>query len=85
MYLHLGGDVTVSMKDIIAIIDIDSKIPQINKDFLKTAEEEGFIIKTSKDKPKTFIIAEVNGKSKVFLSQISSATLLKRTDCISSI
>lgn len=86
MFLHLGGDVTVQTKDIIAIIDIGSKnISKITKEFLKTAEEEGFIKKTSEDKPKSVILAEINKKSRVFLSPISTTTLLKRSAFIEDI
>ena len=43
MVLHLGGDTVVSMKNIIAILDIKTAyLSRINKEFLTTAEE-GFI------------------------------------------
>ena len=43
MYLHLGQDVSVSSKDIIAILDLENTtISKITREFLKTAEEEGF-------------------------------------------
>lgn len=86
MFLHLGGDITIPMKDVIAIIDIRAKNKsKITKDFLKTASEEDFIEKTSEDEPKTFVVAEVNKKSKVFLSPISSSTLNKRAGFIEEI
>ncbi len=85
MFLHLGGNTTVAIKDIIAIIDISSKNPKITQEFLKTVEEEGFIEKTSDDDPKSVIITEINKKSKVFLSSISSSTLYKRTGFINDI
>lgn len=85
MFIHLGGTVTVLLKDVIAIIDISQKTPKITQEFLKTAEEEGFIEKTSDDQPKTIIVAEINKKSKVFLSPISSSTLFKRTGFIEEI
>ena len=48
--------------------------------FLRLAEEDGFVERITKEKPKSFIIAEVNKKSKIYFSPISSSTLTKRTD-----
>lgn len=79
MYLHLGQDVVVSLKNVIAILDMDNTtISKISKEFLKTAEEEGFIENVSDDLPKSYVICEVDKKSKVYISPISSVTLLKR-------
>lgn len=86
MFLHLGGDTAISMKDVIAIIDISQKNKaKITQEFLKVADEEGFIEKISDEQPKTFIIAEIDKKSKVFLSPISSVTLLKRAGFVEDI
>ena len=57
------------------------QLPSVDK-FLKTPEEEGFIEKTSDDIPKTIVVAEINKKSKIYLSPISSTTLYKRTNFI---
>ena len=42
-------------------------------------EEDGFVERITKERPKSFVIAEVNKMSKVYLSPISSSTLTKRT------
>jgi len=81
MFLHLGGDVVIPLKNIIAIMDIDTTtVSKDTKDFLRIAEEEGFIENISDDLPKSFIITEKNKKSKIYLSPISSVTLMKRSD-----
>jgi ribosomal protein S8 len=80
LFLHLGGDIVIPSKSIIAILDIDTTtISKDTKEFLKISEEEGFIETVSKkDLPKTFIVTESDKKSKIYLSPISSVTLLKR-------
>lgn len=86
MFLHLGGDVVIPTKNVIAIFDIDSTtISEDTRDFLKIAEEEGFIESISEDIPKSFIITETNKKSKIYLSPISSVTLQKRSGYIDEI
>jgi hypothetical protein len=79
MFIHLGKDVAVPLKNIIAIFDLDTTtISKATKEFLNTAEEEGFIENISEDLPKSFIVTEDNKKSKIYLSHISSVTLQKR-------
>lgn len=79
MYLHLGQDVVVSTKYVIAILDMDNTtISKITKEFLREAEEEGFVETISQDLPKSYVVCEIDGKHKVFISPISSSTLLKR-------
>ena len=83
MVLHLGGDVVIPVEYIIAIVNLEStEQTYINREFLKTAAEEGFIRKISDDKPKSFILAEIDKKSVVFMSPISSTTLLKRSSFV---
>lgn len=84
--MHIGGDVVIPLKNIIAILDIETTtISKDTKDFLTIAEEEGFIHTISNDLPKTFIITESDKKSKIYLSPISSVTLQKRSGFINEI
>lgn len=86
MFLHIGGDVVIPMKNVIAIMDIESTtISKDTREFLKIAEEEGFIESISNDIPKSFIITETDKKSKIYLSPISSVTLQKRSGYINEI
>ena len=64
MFLHIGGDVVIPMKNVIAILDIESStISKDTRDFLKTAEEEGFVTAITDDLPRSFIITEVDKKA----------------------
>ena len=80
MFLHLGNDVVIFSRDLIAIFDFDNTtISKITREFLHISEEEEFIVNVSKeDLPKSFVITEAGGRSKVYISPISSATLYKR-------
>lgn len=86
MFLHIGGDVVIPIKSVIAILDIESTtISKDTKEFLTIAEEEGFIKSISNDLPKSFIITETDKKSKIYLSPISSVTLQKRSGFINDL
>ncbi len=81
MFLHLGENVVVPVKDIIGIFDLQTTMYSSDTSaFLRMAEEDGFVERISKEKPKSFVIAEVNKMSKIYLSPISSSTLTKRTN-----
>ena len=80
MFLHLGENVVVPIKDIIGIFDLQNTMYSSDTiQFLRLAEEDGFVQRITDEQPKSFIIAEVNNKSKIYLSPISSTTLSKRT------
>lgn len=80
MFLHLGENIVVPIKDIIGIFDIETASYSSDTiQFLRMAEEDGFIVRINNEPVKSFVIAEINKKSKVFLSPISSSTLIKRT------
>jgi hypothetical protein len=79
MYIHLGGDVVVTDKEIIGIFDMNIvSTSSITLQFLKIAEEEGFVVNISKEKPKSFVLTERDRKSIIYLSPISAVTLIRR-------
>ena len=85
MYKHLGADTVVKTKDIIGIFDIESTtVSKWSRDFLSKAEKKKSVINVSYELPKSFIVCAEAGKKeqKVYISQISSSTLLKRTEIV---
>lgn len=80
MFLHLGNDAVVNTKDIVAIFDMDNTtVSKNSRKFLAQAQKNGQIVDTSEDLPKSYIVANTNGKTKVYISSVSSQTLLKRS------
>lgn len=85
MFLHLGENLVVPVKDIIGIFDIETaSYSSDTTQFLRLAEEDGFVERVNNEPPKSFILAEVNKKSKIYLSPISTSTLSKRTEITSN-
>jgi len=81
MYLHLGQDTVVKFSDIIGIFDMDTTTVQKNsRVFLNKAEKNGEVVNVSFELPKSFIVCNEKGKNKVYISQISSSTLQKRSE-----
>jgi hypothetical protein len=83
MFLHLGENVVVPINDIIGIFDMETTMYSSDTiQFLRMAEEDGFVERITKNVAKSFVIAEVDKKSKIYISPISSSTLCKRTEIV---
>ena len=81
MFLHLGQDTVINDREIIGIFDLESTtVSKRTRDYLNKAEKRGEVINVSYELPKSFTVcSNKKKKQKVFISQISSNTLLKRT------
>ena len=80
MYLHLGGEVCIRIKDIVAIMDLEtSSTSKITREFLRKIQKKGEVISVSdEDLPKSYVLIKDEEKVRMYISPISSTTLLKR-------
>lgn len=74
MFLHIGGDVIIPLKDVIGIFDLSSAENSATSEFLSVAKEEGFIVDQIDGEKKSFILVN----DRIYLSPIASSTLRKR-------
>ncbi|MBQ3537705.1 MAG: DUF370 domain-containing protein [Clostridia bacterium] len=82
MYLHLGHDTVIRKNDILGIFDIDtSTVSKITRDYLSRKEKDGNCVTVSYELPGSFVVCtDKKGEETVYISQLSSSTLLKRTE-----
>ena len=75
-------EVVVNSKDIIGIMDMENtSTSKITREYLQKAEKENEIINVSyEDLPKSYVIIKNKNERKIYISPISSATLLKRLE-----
>ena len=80
MYINLGNEVTVKDDEIIGFFDLDNvTVSKRSREYLSLAEKKGEVKMLTYDLPKTFIVcAKKKSENKVFLSQFSTQTLIKR-------
>ena len=85
MYLHLGKNVVVAYSEIVAVCDLDnSSHSHITRAYLTAAEKSGQVVNVSDDLPKAFVVCQkADGSQILYLSQLASSTLLKRTNTLS--
>lgn len=86
MYLHLGQDTVVRTNDIVGIFDLENtSISKITKSFLAKSEKAGRVVNVSHELPKSFVVCAVGRDTTVYITQISSMTLKKRSGFIDGI
>ena len=80
MFLHLGNDVLINTKDVVGIFDIENtSVSKTTKDFLNSASKNARVINCTLEMPKSFVVTlDKDFTETVYISQMSSATLLKR-------
>lgn len=83
MFLHLGSNVMVPGKDVIAILNIDaSRHSAINREFLKSRmEDPSSMAALRRRKIKAFVVT----REKVYLSSLSASTLARRAGWINAL
>ena len=95
MYLHLGQNIVVPEATVIGVFDMDNTTgSRVTRKFLNEAERAGRVISVSDELPKSFIVCDEKrpadslrpsgngGRFQIYLSQLSSQTLQKRSEVI---
>lgn len=86
MYIHLGQETVIKSKDVIGIFDLDSTtVSKHTRKFLSLSEKRKEAVTVSYELPKSFVLCKEKTKTTVYISQLSSLTLLKRSDFIESL
>ncbi len=80
MYISIGSDMAVRDRSIVGIFDLDNcSYEKRTREFLARAEKNGEIIPVTDDLPKSFLLTDEYGLTKVYLTQFNTAALEKRT------
>ena len=81
MYLHVGKGKNIKDREIIGIFDLDTAtVSSISKDFINRKQKEGLVEYDDSDLPRSFVLFDDEGKSRIKLSRISSVGLKMRSD-----
>jgi len=80
MYLHIGKGNVINTREIIGIFDLEiTSQSHLTRKYLNMADKSGKVINAAEDIPKSFIVCSDN-EDKVYLSQMATATLLRRAE-----
>ncbi len=80
MFIHLGENCMIKKKDIVGIFDIENtSVSAITKKFLNIAGKSGAAVYVSTELPRSFVVTrEPDGEKNVYITALSSSTLIKR-------
>ncbi|NLY46381.1 MAG: DUF370 domain-containing protein [Tissierella sp.] len=86
MIIHIGGNISLLEKDIVAILDIDTVLEsKDNSKLIENLIKDNRLVNYTNDNVKSYIITSednkrINGNNqyKLYASNISSTSLLKR-------
>jgi len=83
MYLHLGKNIAVLKKDIVAICDLDNaSYSHVTRAWLAGAEKAGQVVSACDDLPKSVVVCKSGGEQILYLSQLVPSTLMKRAEAV---
>ena len=82
VYKRQGQGVVVPYRDVLALFDLDNtSASHLTRRFLERAEQAGQVVNVAEDLPKSFVLCRpAGGEATVYLSQLSTATLLRRAE-----
>ena len=82
MYLHIGNNKNIRVRDIVGIFDADTAtVSAVTKKYLSAAQSEGGVMFASMELPKSFVLYKERGKSyRICFSQLSTSALAGRME-----
>jgi len=79
IYLHIGNNYSVDVRDVVGIFDMDNTtVSGITNRLLDKAEKQREVFYATYELPKSFIVTAKDGRSRVYVSQLAASTLKKR-------
>ena len=85
MYLHIGNQVNIRQRDIVGIFDADRTTTSwITRKYLSEAQKKELVSSANYEIPKSFVLYRdrVDGKYKIYFSQLSTSALLGRLNSL---
>ena len=81
MYLHVGNNKNIRVRDVIGIFDMDNAtLSSVTRKFLSAKQKRLMVETAAVEIPKSFILFEENGLYKICFSPLSSASLRGRLE-----
>ncbi len=79
MYIQIGDDFTVRDQTLVGVFDLDHTSASLKtRRFLHAAQEQGELVETTQELPKSFLLTAEYGLQRVYLTKYNAAVLEKR-------
>ena len=82
MFLHVGNNKNIRLRSVVGIFDMDNATwSRWTRDALNRAETAGEVVNGALEEiPNAFLLCQEKGKQKIYLSMLTSQTLMKRAE-----
>ena len=81
MYIHWGQNQVINMKDVTGIFDIENtSVSKNTREFLVKMSKKNKVVYVNEDLPKSFVVANKDGESIIYITSLASSTLKKRSE-----
>ena len=81
MFLHVGNNKNIRIKNVIGIFDMDNTtVSAITRKYLTGKQKQGLVESAMEEIPKSFILYREGDEYKICFSQLSTAALMGRTE-----
>ena len=79
MYLHVGNNKNIRIRDVLGIFDMDNAtVSSVTRKFLSGAQKKALVESAGYEIPKSFILYRDGDKVRVCFSQLASSSLIGR-------
>ena len=81
MFLHVGNNKNIRIKNVIGIFDMDNTtVSAVTRKYLTGKQKEGLVESAMEEIPKSFVLYLDDGEYKICFSQLSTTSLMGRME-----
>ena len=81
MFLHVGNNKNIRLRDVIGIFDMDNAtLSSVTRKYLSEKQKKNAVESAILEIPKSFVLYIENGEYRICFSQLSSASLSVRNE-----
>ena len=81
MFLHVGNNKNIRIKNVIGIFDMDNTtVSAVTRKYLTGKQKEGLVESAMDEIPKSFVLYLDDGKYKICFSQLATTSLMGRME-----
>ena len=79
MYVDIGMDLAVRASQVLGVFDLDNTSwSKRTREFLQRAQEDGSLIEATDELPKSFVLTQEYGQTRVYLTKYNASILARR-------
>ena len=79
MYVDIGMDLAVRASQVLGVFDLDNTSwSKRTREFLQRAQEDGCLIEATDELPKSFVLTQEYGQTRVYLTKFNASILARR-------